>query len=72
MAEYRFSRKQNKTEEDSPTLDERDFEEVCNMTMLFKDYLTDVHGEDEENRAFVARTRAGYNDSHDATRATGM
>ncbi|KAH6630497.1 P-loop containing nucleoside triphosphate hydrolase protein [Chaetomium sp. MPI-SDFR-AT-0129] len=60
LAEYRFSQKENKSPDDGPTLDERDFEQVCNMTKQFKQYLTNLHGTDEEGRAFVTRTRAEH------------
>ncbi|GLA73490.1 hypothetical protein AtubIFM55763_004411 [Aspergillus tubingensis] len=59
LAEYRFSQKQDKSKDDGPTLDQRDFEQVCNMTRDFKQYLTTVHGIDEEDRAFHAKARAG-------------
>lgn len=62
LAEYRFSQKANKSAHDGPTLDERDFEQVCNMTKQFKQYLTNIHGIDEEGRAFMTKVRAGYND----------
>ncbi|KAI3016352.1 hypothetical protein CBS147353_10146 [Aspergillus niger] len=45
--------------DDGPTLDQRDFEQVCNMTRDFKQYLTTVHGVDEEDRAFHAKARVG-------------
>ncbi|RDH36293.1 hypothetical protein BDQ94DRAFT_185416 [Aspergillus welwitschiae] len=55
LAEYRFSQKPDKSKDDGPTLDQRDFEQVCNMTRDFKQYLTIVHGIDEEDRAFHAK-----------------
>lgn len=58
LAEFRFSQKANKTKNDCPTLDQKDFEQVCAMTRQFKQYLKDVHGLDEEERAFVAKSRA--------------
>ncbi|KAJ5737714.1 uncharacterized protein N7483_002839 [Penicillium malachiteum] len=51
LAEYRFSRKTDKTEFDGPVLDQQDFEQVCNMTQEFKQYLTNIRGNDEEERA---------------------
>ncbi|KAI2896788.1 hypothetical protein CBS76997_9224 [Aspergillus niger] len=59
LAEYRFSQKPDKSKDDGPTLDQRDFEQVCNMTRDFKQYLTTVHGVDEEDRAFHAKARVG-------------
>ncbi|KAK4145046.1 uncharacterized protein C8A04DRAFT_36176 [Dichotomopilus funicola] len=65
LAEYRFSQKVNKSARDGPTLDERDFRQACNMTKQFKNYLlTNVHGTDEEGRAFVTRTRAEHSDEN--------
>ncbi|PLB36595.1 P-loop containing nucleoside triphosphate hydrolase protein [Aspergillus candidus] len=58
LAEFRFSQKPDKTKGDGPTLDQKDFEQVCNMTREFKQYLIGVHGVDEESRAFQARARA--------------
>lgn len=42
---------EDKDENDVPTLDQEDFEEVCNMMIKFKDYLKDLHGKDEDERA---------------------
>lgn len=58
LAEFRYSQKPDKTKDDGPTLDQKDFEQVCNMTREFKQYLVDVHGADEESRAFQAKARA--------------
>ena len=57
LAEYRFSQKPNKSKHDTPTLDQKDFEQVCDMTRQFKQYLTDVHGVDEDGRAFLSKAR---------------
>ena len=57
LAEYRFSQKPNKSKHDAPTLDQKDFEQVCDMTRQFKQYLTDVHGVDEDGRAFLSKAR---------------
>ena len=64
LAEYRFLQKPNKGKNDHPTLDQRDFEQVCNMMRQFKQYLIDVHGHDEEERAFLARARSSGNSGH--------
>lgn len=58
LAEYRFSQKPDKSKDDGPTLDQKDLEQVCNMTREFKEYLTKVHGVDEEFRAFQSKARA--------------
>jgi hypothetical protein len=58
LAEYRFSQKLDKSKDDGSTLDQKDLEQVCNMTREFKEYLTKVHGVDEEFRAFQAKARA--------------
>ncbi|KUI62527.1 ATPase family AAA domain-containing protein 3 [Cytospora mali] len=60
LAEYRFSQKEHKTKDDHPTLDQKDFEQVCQMTRQFKEYLVNIHGIDEEARAFHHKDRAGY------------
>lgn len=57
LAEFRYLEDPNKTDEDCPTLDQRDFEEVGNMMRQFKDYLVGVHGADEHGRAFLGRAR---------------
>jgi len=57
LAEYRFAAKEDKEPSDIITLDQSDFEKVCEMTISFKRYLTDVHGGDESARAYVARAR---------------
>ncbi len=60
LAEYRFSQKANKSKTDHPTLDQKDFEQVCRMTREFKQYLTDVHGIDEDDRAYYSKARTGH------------
>ncbi|KAK0716572.1 hypothetical protein B0T21DRAFT_454345 [Apiosordaria backusii] len=62
LAEFRFLQKANKSKDEGPTLDQRDFEQVCEMTRQFKEYLQDLHGLDEESRAYNARARAGNQD----------
>ncbi|KAK4170766.1 hypothetical protein QBC36DRAFT_341341 [Triangularia setosa] len=59
LAEFRFLQHGNKPKADGPTLDRRDFEQVCEMTRQFKEYLQDLHGLDEEGRAYVSGSRAG-------------
>ncbi|KAI0376345.1 hypothetical protein F5Y04DRAFT_285993 [Hypomontagnella monticulosa] len=59
LAEYRFSQRANPSESDlGPTLDQKDFEQVCEMTRQFKDYLTNIYGIDEDGRAFRSKARA--------------
>ncbi|KAI1504177.1 hypothetical protein F5X99DRAFT_372745 [Biscogniauxia marginata] len=58
LAEYRFLQKKDKSEDDQPVLDQRDFEQVLDMTSQFKKYLTNVHGVNEADRAFIQKTRA--------------
>ncbi|KAK4665174.1 uncharacterized protein QC763_510590 [Podospora pseudopauciseta] len=62
LAEFRFLQKTDKKEHDGPTLDQKDFEQVCQMRRQFKEYLHDLHGLDEEGRAYNARARAGNHD----------
>ncbi|KAH7123500.1 ATPase [Dactylonectria estremocensis] len=57
LAEFRFLQKPNKTKNDNPTLDQKDFEQVCKMVRQFKQYLVDVHGVDEDGRAFMYKAR---------------
>ncbi|KAF7555179.1 hypothetical protein G7Z17_g2379 [Cylindrodendrum hubeiense] len=57
LAEFRFLQKPNKTKNDYPTLDQKDFEQVCKMVRQFKQYLVDVHGVDEDGRAFMYKAR---------------
>ncbi|KAH8667874.1 P-loop containing nucleoside triphosphate hydrolase protein [Ilyonectria robusta] len=57
LAEYRFLQKPDKTKNDCPTLDQKDFEQVCKMVRQFKEYLVDVHGVDEDGRAFMRNER---------------
>ncbi|KAH8883586.1 P-loop containing nucleoside triphosphate hydrolase protein [Thozetella sp. PMI_491] len=49
LAEYRYRTIKDKQEEDMITLDQGDFEQVCEMSIQFKKYLTDVHGGDENS-----------------------
>ncbi|KAL0465269.1 P-loop containing nucleoside triphosphate hydrolase protein [Neurospora intermedia] len=51
LADFRFMQIEDKDENDVPTLDQENFEEVCNMMIKFKDYLKDLHGKDEDERA---------------------
>lgn len=51
LADFRFMQIEDKDENDVPTLDQEDFEEVCDMMIKFKDYLKDLHGKDEDERA---------------------
>ncbi|KHE83152.1 P-loop containing nucleoside triphosphate hydrolase protein, partial [Neurospora crassa] len=48
LADFRFLQIEDKDENDVPTLDQEDFEEVCSMMIKFKDYLKDLHGKDED------------------------
>lgn len=59
LAEYRFSFEGGKEESDKIILDKVDFEQVCQMSLDFKEYLTKVHlGDDEKDRAMRERARA--------------
>ncbi|KAL6823499.1 hypothetical protein V8C40DRAFT_280165 [Trichoderma camerunense] len=53
LAHYRFLQKPDKTEEDGPTLEQRDIEQVSHMIHEFKSYLTNVRGIDEDRGAFT-------------------
>ena len=57
LAEFRFLQKPDKTKDDRPTLDQKDFEQVGNMMQQFKQYLKGVHGADEERRAYLVKAR---------------
>lgn len=59
LAEFRYTQNQASSRQKQPTLDQKDFEQVCKMMMQFKKYMFDVHGADQEERAFVAKSRAG-------------
>ncbi|GAP89021.2 putative P-loop containing nucleoside triphosphate hydrolase protein [Rosellinia necatrix] len=59
LAEYRFQQKQDKGEDEGPVLDQRDFEQVLDMTYQFKEYLEKVHDATMDERAFRNRHRAG-------------
>ncbi|RGP77951.1 p-loop containing nucleoside triphosphate hydrolase [Fusarium longipes] len=56
LADYRFQ--QGSSNQKQPTLDQRDFEQVCEMMKQFKSYLVNVHNMDEGQRAFNAGSRA--------------
>ncbi|RGP61609.1 p-loop containing nucleoside triphosphate hydrolase [Fusarium sporotrichioides] len=56
LADYRFQ--QGSASQKQPTLDQRDFEQVCEMMKQFKSYLVNVHNMDEGQRAFNAGSRA--------------
>ncbi|RYC61934.1 hypothetical protein CHU98_g4282 [Xylaria longipes] len=59
LAEYRFLTRPNKEEGEIAVLEESDFKQVCDMTVQFKTYLTDVNnGEDEFQRAEPLKLRA--------------
>ncbi|KAK4195605.1 hypothetical protein QBC40DRAFT_352422 [Triangularia verruculosa] len=58
LAEFRCLQSPDKSKSQYPTLDLKDFEQVCDMTRQFKEYLHDLHGLDEEGRAYNARARA--------------
>ncbi|OBS28477.1 hypothetical protein FPOA_02414 [Fusarium poae] len=56
LADYRYQ--QGSANQRQPTLDQRDFEQVCEMMKQFKSYLVNVHNMDEGQRAFNAGSRA--------------
>ncbi|KAI0454812.1 hypothetical protein F5B21DRAFT_474339 [Xylaria acuta] len=59
LAEYRFQYEGGKMESDKIVLDKVDFEQVCQMSVEFKEYLIKVHkGDDENDRAMRDRARA--------------
>ncbi|KAI0883764.1 uncharacterized protein GGS22DRAFT_180406 [Annulohypoxylon maeteangense] len=59
LAEYRYHYEGGKEESDTIVLDKVDFEQVCQMSIDFKDYLKRVHrGDDENDRAMRERARA--------------
>ena len=58
LAEYRYNERKDKSKSSGPSLDDIDFQQVCDMTRQFKKYLTDVYGADEELRAYRAKARA--------------
>lgn len=66
LAEYRFSQKKDKEENERVTLEEQDFEQVCEMSASFKEYMTSVGGRDEAGRAKV------YGDRDDDFDETGV
>lgn len=63
LAEYRFQQKQDKEEDEVPVLDQRDFEQVLDMTSQFKDYVAKVHGGNVDERAFHHSLRLGPDNS---------
>ncbi|KAI1078709.1 ATPase [Whalleya microplaca] len=59
LAEYRFHHESEKEEGNMIVLDKVDFEQVCQMSVDFKQYLKMVHrGDDEIDRAMRERLRA--------------
>ncbi|KAJ4247113.1 hypothetical protein NW762_013251 [Fusarium torreyae] len=58
LADYRFLQNRDSSNREQPTLDQRDFEQVCAMMQQFKSYLINVHNMDEGQRAFNAGSRA--------------
>ncbi|KAI8945041.1 P-loop containing nucleoside triphosphate hydrolase protein [Xylaria longipes] len=59
LAEYHFLTRPNKEEGEIAVLEESDFKQVCDMTVQFKTYLTNVNnGEDECQRAETLKLRA--------------
>jgi hypothetical protein len=60
LAEYRFAENKEKEDGDMITLDQTDFEKVCEMTTSFKRYLTNVHGGDESARAYISKARLDH------------
>ncbi|KAI0421988.1 P-loop containing nucleoside triphosphate hydrolase protein [Xylaria grammica] len=58
LAEYRFLTKAIKEDDEIAALEDSDFKQVCDMTIEFKSYLTDVHNEDEFQRAGTRKLRA--------------
>lgn len=57
LAEYRFAEKKNKKEDERAILEEQDFEQVCEMSASFKEYLVSMSGRDEVERARVEGSR---------------
>ncbi|KAH6640175.1 hypothetical protein F5144DRAFT_589712 [Chaetomium tenue] len=61
LAEYRFLTKplEEKDEGETAMLEEEDFKQICDMTMKFREYLTEMNeGQDEEMRARSDKLRA--------------
>ncbi|TPX12710.1 uncharacterized protein E0L32_000887 [Thyridium curvatum] len=71
LAEYRFAQRQHHAR-DHPRLDQKDFEQVCAMMQQFKQYLDNVHGANEDGRAFKSRARAYPDDVHDANPGSSL
>lgn len=67
LAQYQFAMlpPEDKEEGDKAELDERHFEEVCEMATSFKKYLKKVHQQDEEGVAAAARNRNEADDDDD-------
>lgn len=60
LAEYRFLTKplMEKEEGEIAVLEEKDFKQICDMTMKFREYLTEMNeGQDEEMRARADKLR---------------
>ncbi|KAI1079829.1 ATPase [Whalleya microplaca] len=58
LAEYRHSTVPPTEDGERAELDRDDFDQVCEMTTDFKQYLDDVHGRDENARAYNEKARA--------------
>lgn len=66
LADYNFISKMDKEEDEIAELEAANFEQVCNMTVKFKDYLTEVNqGEDEHQRASKAKERLAPSENQD-------
>ncbi|KAK7971588.1 hypothetical protein PG989_016604 [Apiospora arundinis] len=57
LADYQFSIKENRKEYETAQLDQKHFQQICGMALQFKGYLNNLHGMDEQGRAFVAKAR---------------
>ena len=60
LAEYRFLTKPQaeKEEGEIAVLEEGDFKQICDMTIEFKEYLTEMNkGQDEDRRARAQKHR---------------
>ncbi|KAI1081971.1 P-loop containing nucleoside triphosphate hydrolase protein [Whalleya microplaca] len=59
LAEYEFNVKEEKEPGEKPVLKQEHFEEVCGMSLEFKNYLKKTHGNmDENQRAALQKSRA--------------
>ncbi|KAH6684956.1 hypothetical protein F5X68DRAFT_171403 [Plectosphaerella plurivora] len=65
LAEFRFAQNRDSSTHKQPTLDRKDFEQVCKMMQQFKKYMNNLHGADQEDRAYIARSRANRLAEHD-------